>query len=311
LLLGNQLRSDPNWVNFPFADESCISPSQLVWCGLPCLRGPARHEPQGVDMRFSMKVHARTGTCLALLLLASGAFAETRMINIGDRRLSISCSGARTKATVVLVAGAGRTSADWNKVVPEIAKFTRVCSYDRAGLGASEKTAKPQSEDEVLADLHALLAAAGEEAPFLLVGHSLGGLYVRHYATKYPAEGAGLVLVDSAHEEQVWRFREIAPSMEAPAADGFLMKPGELLDWKTMLPMIVLTHGELTPRDLPPGITEAQLQGIEKTWQELQLDLAKRSPTGELRRAVWSHHFIQMTQPNLVIEAIRDIWQSL
>ncbi len=262
-------------------------------------------------MRFSMRFLTRTRICLAVLLLASGAFAETRMVSIGNRELSISCSGARAKATVVLVAGAGRTAADWNKVVPEIAKFTRVCSYDRAGLGASEKTAKPQSEDEVLADLHSLLSAAGEKAPFLLVGHSLGGLYVRHYATKYPAEVAGLVLVDSAHEEQVWRFREVAPSMGAPAADGFLTKPGELLDWKTTLPMIVLTHGELTLRDLPPGTTEAQRQVIEKTWQELQLDLAKRSPTGELRRAVWSHHFIQLTQPNVVIEAVRDIWQSL
>jgi hypothetical protein len=99
--------------------------------------------------------------------------------------------------------------------------------------------------------------------------------------------------------------------MGAPADDGFLTKPGALLDWKTTLPMIVLTHGELTLRDLPPGITEAQLQRLENTWQELQLDLAKRSPTGELRRAMWSHHFIQASQPNVVIEAIRDIWQSL
>lgn len=262
-------------------------------------------------MRFSMNVRTGTGICLAVLLLTSGAFAESRLVSVGDRELSMSCSGFRAKATVVLVAGAGRTAADWNKVEPKIARFTRVCSYDRAGLGASEKTAKPQSEDEVVADLHRLLAGAGEKGPFLLVGHSLGGLYVRHYATKYPAEVAGLVLVDSAHEEQVWRFREIAPSMGAPAADGFLMKPGELLEWKTTLPMIVLTHGELTLGDLPPGITEAQLQGLEKTWQELQVDLAKRSPTGELRRAMWSHQFIQTNQPNVVIEAVRDIWQSL
>lgn len=262
-------------------------------------------------MRISMKVCTGTGICFAMLLLGSGAFAEARLVSIGDRELSISCSGVRTKATVVLAAGAGRTAADWNKVEPEIAKFTRVCSYDRAGLGASAKAAKPQSEDEVLLDLHKLLAAAGEKGPFLLVGHSLGGLYVRHYATKFPAEVAGLVLVDSAHEEQVWRFREIAPSMGAPADDGFLTKPGELLDWKTTLPMIVLTHGELTLRDLPSGITELQLQQLEKTWQELQLDLAKRSPTGELRRAMWSHHFIQTSQPNVVIEAVRDIWQSL
>ena len=80
----------------------------------------------------------------------------------------------------MLSAGAGRTAADWSKIKPEIANFTRVCSYDRAGLGQSEKTPKPQSIEEVLADLHALLATSGEHGPFVLVGHSLGGLYVRH-----------------------------------------------------------------------------------------------------------------------------------
>jgi pimeloyl-ACP methyl ester carboxylesterase len=257
-----------------------------------------------------MKVREGTGICFAALLLASGAFAETRMVSIGDRKLSISCTGIKANATVVLAAGAGRISADWSKVEPEVAKFTRVCSYDRAGLGASEKTAKSQSLDEVLVDLHTLLAAAAEHGPFVLVGHSLGAVYVRHYATKYPAEVSGLVLVDSAHEEQVWRFREIAPSMGAPADDGFLTKRGELLDWHTTLPMIVLSHGELTLRDLPPGMTEAQLQAIEKVWQELQVDLAKRSPKGELRRLMRSHHFIQADQPDVVIQAIRDVWQQ-
>lgn len=236
------------------------------------------------------------------------------MVSIGERKLSISCSGTPAKSTVVLLAGAGRTAADWSKTEPEIAKFTRVCSYDRAGLGQSEKTPKPQSIEEVLADLHALLATVGEHGPFLLVGHSLGGVYVRHYSTKYPGQVTGLVLVDGAHEEQLWRFREAAPATAAwqgiGEIDGFFIKPGQLLQWKTTLPMIVLSHGALRRENLPPGITEVEFQAIEKIWQDLQIDMTTRSPKGELRRATRSGHFIQLDQPEMVIQAIRDLSQS-
>src|SRR5690349_13494674 len=103
--------------------------------------------------------------CLLIPFLLAG---ENRIIDIGGRRLLIDCEGAAQRSpTVILVSGAGRLAKDWAPVQPEIAKFARVCSYDRAGLGESDKTAKDQPVDEVIDDLHKLLRASGEKAPFI------------------------------------------------------------------------------------------------------------------------------------------------
>jgi len=103
--------------------------------------------------------------------------------------------------TVVLEAASGGSSPDWCLVQPEIAKFTRVCSYDRAGLGWSDSSPRPRSMPQIAEDLSNLLAGAGIEGPYVLVGHSLGGLYVQYLARRHPGRVAGLVLVDAAHPD--------------------------------------------------------------------------------------------------------------
>jgi pimeloyl-ACP methyl ester carboxylesterase len=150
------------------------------------------------------------------LATSIAAFGEMRMIGVGDRRLSIDCAGEAGSATVVLIAGGGRTAADWAKVQPAVAKFARVCSYDRAGFGASDKASSIiQPVDEVVNDLHELLRASGEKRPFILVGHSVAGIYARSFVTKFAGEVAGLVFVDSAHEEQALRFHKLDPKWQA------------------------------------------------------------------------------------------------
>src|SRR6516165_10224017 len=148
---------------------------------------------------------------LALAGLAGGfpAYGERRLVGVGNRRLSIDCEGALTRQTVVLIAGLGRTAEDWAKVQPAVSAFARVCSYDRAGSGASDKTATPQTVDEIVEDLHRLLSAAGEKGPYVLVGHSIAGIYCRRFETAHPADVAGLLLLDSSHEEQMSRLHEI------------------------------------------------------------------------------------------------------
>jgi pimeloyl-ACP methyl ester carboxylesterase len=245
-----------------------------------------------------------------LLAASVAALGEHRMISVGDRRLSIDCDGEAGSATVVLIAGGGESAKTWAKVQPAVAKFARVCSYDFAGLGESDKAAsKPQPVDEVLDDLHALLKASDEKRPFILVGHSVGGIYARDFVTRFPREVAGLVFVDSAHEEQALRFHELDPSWQAldeeAAHWGLFVKPGERLDWRTELPLIVLGHGR--PIHGPKKVTEATAIGRERIWRELQEDLAKRSTHGEFRVAEQSSHDIHLQQPELVIQAIRDV----
>ena len=95
--------------------------------------------------------------------------------------------------------------------MPDVAKFARVCSYDRAGYGWSSAGPMPRTSGEIARELHALLMASGEKGPYVLVGHSFGGYNVRVYTGKYPAEVAGLVLVDASHEDQ---NRWMPPSMK-------------------------------------------------------------------------------------------------
>jgi len=251
------------------------------------------------------------------------AFAQQpRLVSVGDRSLAVYCKGEAARSpTVILLAGGGRTAKDWSQIQPTVSTFARVCSYDYANLGASGKfSGKFQSVDEVVDDLHAWLKASGEKGPFILVGHSIAGLYARRFVTRYPGETAGLLFVDSSHEEQALRLNELdpqAPLDDGPARMGFYVKPGQRLEWKTDLPLIVLGRGKPFPRRARDGsdsqndrMTEEQFVAWDRIWRGFQEDLAKRSTHGELSVANESGHFIQWDQPELVIQAIRDLTRS-
>jgi len=122
-------------------------------------------------------------------------------VDVGGRRLALTTAGVGSPV-VVLDAGQGCAGAEWGHVVEAIAPLTRVVSYDRAGLGASDPAPPPRSTRDMAADLHALLATAATPPPYVLVGHSIGGLAARLYAHRYPREMAGLVLVDATHPDQ-------------------------------------------------------------------------------------------------------------
>lgn len=254
------------------------------------------------------------------MITSIGAGYELRIVSIGARNLAVYCDGEATGApTVVLIPAGGRTAKDWASIQPGIAKFARVCSYDLANFGQSDKApSKLQSVDEVVADLHALLKASGEKGPFVLACHSISGFYARSFVTEFPSEVAGLVFLDSSHEEQALRLHELDP--QGPGLDditaqlGFYVKPGQKLGWRTEVPLIVLGRGTPFERKARDGssshtnkMTESQWASWDQIWIELQKDLAKRSPYGEFRSADKSGHWIQRDQPELVVQAIRDV----
>ena len=127
-----------------------------------------------------------------------------QMVDVGGHRLHLYCVGENVEGspTVVLEHGLGATSAAWARVQPEIAQTTRVCAYDRAGMGWSDPGPEPRDAEHIATELHSLLQNAGIPGPYVLVGWSFGGLCMRMYAGKYPTEVSGMVLLDSSHHDQ-------------------------------------------------------------------------------------------------------------
>jgi pimeloyl-ACP methyl ester carboxylesterase len=123
-----------------------------------------------------------------------------RLIDVGGFALHLHCSGEGSP-TVVLDAALGGSSVSWSWVQPEIAKLTRTCSYDRAGFGWSDPGLLPRTAGRMADELHTLLSAGGIDPPFVLVGHSFGGLVLQVFAARHRREVAGVVLVDPAHAE--------------------------------------------------------------------------------------------------------------
>ena len=153
-------------------------------------------------MRIASRALLLAPLLSALLLPACHAASAdpAKLVSVGPYRLFLDCTGNAPGPTVVLLASLG--SDTWNKVQPAVAPFARVCRYDRMGIGDSDRIVPPQQTiNDIVTDLHTLLANAGLKPPFVLVGHSIAGIYARKYTTLYPAEVAGLVFVDSADEE--------------------------------------------------------------------------------------------------------------
>jgi pimeloyl-ACP methyl ester carboxylesterase len=121
----------------------------------------------------------------------------SEMVDVGGSSMHLHCTGEEGRApTVVMDSGLGGTVLDWQLVQPGVAKFARVCSYDRGGAGWSDPGDQPRTSRQIVEELHALLNNAGIQDPYVLVGHSLGGNNAQLYASRYPDEVAGMVLVD-------------------------------------------------------------------------------------------------------------------
>lgn len=143
-----------------------------------------------------------TGANIATTRIASTYPPPGETFAVGDHRLHLDCRGTGGP-TVVLFNGLGEFSASWARIAGPVSATTRVCAYDRAGQGWSDDVASPQDGVTAAEDLHTLLAEAGEQGPYVLVGHSIGGPYAMTYAARYPEQVAGMVLLDSSSPHQL------------------------------------------------------------------------------------------------------------
>lgn len=281
--------------------------------------------------------------------------APGRLVEVEPgRSMHIYCVGSGTP-TVVLEAGLGDFGlSSWYSVLPQLSALSRTCAYDRAGTGWSDAPRVPPMPTAIVDDLHNLLARSGEPGPYLLVGHSLGGPLVRHYAVHYPSEVAGLVLVDGSHEDQLERMKGmpswtqlvlksiptlhflgidrvvgqagITDTMSAIAvarttSDAAMHNTAELSNSLAAffaevkrdarpfgpLPLVALTAGRMSV----PGVSPEVADGIHREWVAMHKEIVARSTRGRWILAEKSAHYIQRDQPDLVIQSIREMLDTL
>jgi len=220
-------------------------------------------------------------------------------VAVGRYSLSLKSAGTGTP-TVIMDAGAGDTSESWATIQPHVASFTQVCTYDRAGTGQSDVGPTPTTSRQIVHELHLLLINAHIPSPYVLVGHSFGGLNMRLYASYYPDEVVGMVLVDSAHEA-MYAHLDIPTPLDGTdyTTSAQQVRATQSLDDR---PLIILSHGLFMP-----GVPEA----VTQMWLPCQKKLAHLSSNSVLVIATKSGHFIQADQPEIVIEAIRQVVEAV
>ncbi len=232
-------------------------------------------------------------------------------IDVGGYKMHINCTGQGTP-TVILDSGLGDSYISWHKVQPEIAKFARVCSYDRAGTGFSDSSPQPRTSKVMAEELHALLRNAGISPPFVLVGHSMGGFNVRLFASLYRGEVAGMVLVDSSHPEQQKRFPQALNDL-----DKTWLREQEFLEYSMPfgIPRLLGFCGndaEIRASDcnfhsLREGVAEL------KSISESAAQTAATGSLGDLPLAVLSHD-PDLPQPDLpedLVKPTNDVWEQM
>ena len=315
----------------------------------------------GLTYRVLQKLRYAIG--VILLLAAIGATYEAiessreereappgRLVDVGGHKMYLDCEGRGTPA-VVLESGLWDDSMVWHSVQPEIAKFTRVCSYDRAGLGYSDPRPDQVPDSRTIArNLHLLLANARVSPPYVLVGHALGGIHIRVYQNLYPSDVVGMVLVDSGHPDQENR---LPPEMNQIQSDlylksklwGLLVPLGipRLLGecgvtvecrWQTVkareaevqaiaasadearhagsldsMPLVVVSRDPekgAAPGLVPPDVSRR----VEQQWAEMQEELVRLSTNGSHVVAIGSTHDVQIDRGDVVIAAIRKVFDA-
>lgn len=293
------------------------------------------------------------GLCSLIVVTAlAGAFFQTvatrsdlavtpppgKLVDIGGYRLHLWCTGNGAPA-VILDTGLGGSSADWGFVQPDVARFTRVCSYDRAGMGYSDPGPSPRTARRIASELAILLDRSGIAGPVVLVGASIAGFNVRVFASDHLERAAGLVLVDASHEADRHevppmapfvallstvgvlrllgvsfgeRIESLPPSVQRYAratrfrAAGYRAAADEIIHVRESVSEVRSSRRKLT---IPVAVVTGA-RGSDENWLNLQRDLTSLSERGCLMIARESGHVVSVDQPGVVVDAIRTVVET-
>lgn len=275
-------------------------------------------------IRFGNKAKYGIGI-LGLILIAAGAvgsyaprmalkrawhIAKGDLVDVGGYRLRIDCQGSG-EPSVVMDSGLEHDRFAWGIVPGNVSEFTRVCTYDRAGVGESDIGPRPRTSQLIVEEFDRLLKNANVKGPYILVGHSFGGVNMRMYASQHPESVVGLVLVDATQEDQIARFTQIMAPDEKAAWLNY--EAGDNKEWVNVIDSLEQLRSTRLPPTLLLTVLSARTEGV---WQdergarlatELQQKLAGLVPASKHIVVNNSGHFIQTDQPQIVIQAIHDV----
>jgi pimeloyl-ACP methyl ester carboxylesterase len=257
----------------------------------------------------------------AALLAALGPAAASAQSRSGDtvrvvvdgHVMQLLVSGSGPGPTVVFEAGHGSTSRAWTTLRARLGAFTRVVAYDRPGLGGSAMCSRPRDARTIAQELRAALRAAGIEPPFVLVGGSLGGFYVRVFAGMYPNDVTGLVLVDPPPEDFYARAKREQPAVYArfdaeDSVSSAQNPPGQHAEddmWDTTLAQVRASDSTLVAPVLLLSAVRTDLEAIGPIWQDEQRRWVARQRRATFTVVEGARHAIHRDRPDDVIEAIR------
>ena len=286
-----------------------------------------------------LKLGALTLAVLLVLAAVSGAAYQSlagrldlakypppgQLVDIGGRSLHLWCTGEGSP-TVLLEAGLSMGVAAWQQVQAAVSRLTRVCSYDRAGYGWSDEGPAPRTSRAISDDLTRLLDRAQITPPLILVGHSLGGLYLRHFAALHLGTVSGMVLVDSSHEDQgnpgavMQGFFLIANAMgtrrlfmrfDHPVFDSVYNANKNLATTQRELEGVAASARDVKAASLSLGdrplVVLSRDSPPDSSWSRLQLDLLARSQRSKRIVVEGAGHMIHEERPEAVVAAIQEL----
>jgi pimeloyl-ACP methyl ester carboxylesterase len=243
--------------------------------------------------------------------------ADSGLIDVGGYRLFAKWAG-EGPITVVLDSHSPGDSQIWNELFPQIGRMTRTFAYDRAGLGRSELGTVPRSAEQATADLATLLERSGQRPPYLLVGFSLGGILVRHFAHRHPELVGGLLLVDPPAENTYdWALANRTEEQFRVVEEWIReIGPGAWEEWAAIPQILEATRAAWPLREVPVVvITATEIPPQPDWWDQPYRDhftseqqaLVARLPSARLVVAGGSTHAVPLERPDVILEEVRKL----
>ena len=243
---------------------------------------------------------------------SSESVLKLQKVDVGGHGLELLIGGQGSPA-VIFESGFGTGIASWSRVQKDVAAFAQTVAYDRAGLGQSDLGPKPRSAKQIATELHAALQKSGVKPPYVMVGHSFGGIYVRVFADMYPSEVVGMVLIDPSQESfNDWLNKNQPDRLKAAESNIATAGEGVQAEFAAVDTSYSQARVAKVPGGIPVTLLTATVDKIvpaeaRQLWIEKHKEWLATVPGSKHIIVEKASHFIQAQRPELVIETIKQV----